>query len=74
METAMEIFHLTKTFRKRKILLVDQIRRSSRSVCTNLAEGGVSDDIKLPYCQIEMQKVRRVKRKYGLRLLGDVNI
>ncbi len=40
METAMEIFHLTKTFpQEEKFSLVDQIRRSSRSVCTNLAEG-----------------------------------
>jgi len=40
METAMEIFHLTKTFpQEEKFSLTDQIRRSSRSVCTNLAEG-----------------------------------
>jgi len=38
--TAMEIFHLTKDFPKEeKYSLTDQIRRSSRSVCTNLAEG-----------------------------------
>jgi len=40
MDTAMEILHLTKTFpQEEKFSLVDQIRRSSRSVCTNLAEG-----------------------------------
>jgi len=39
MELAMEIFHLTKTFPpEEKFSLVDQMRRSSRSVCTNLAE------------------------------------
>ena len=39
MDLAMEIFHLTKTFPKEeKYSLVDQIRRSSRSVCTNIAE------------------------------------
>ncbi|MBM4333232.1 MAG: four helix bundle protein [Deltaproteobacteria bacterium] len=38
-ETAMEIFHVTKTFPgEEKFSLVDQMRRSSRSVCTNLAE------------------------------------
>lgn len=36
---AMEIFELTKTFPKEeKYSLTDQIRRSSRSVCSNIAE------------------------------------
>jgi len=35
----MEIFELTKSFPKdEKYSLTDQIRRSSRSVCANLAE------------------------------------
>jgi len=39
-ETAMEIFEITKSFpSEEKYSLTDQIRRSSRSVCTNLAEG-----------------------------------
>jgi four helix bundle protein len=39
-DTAMEIFEITKSFPKEeKYSLTDQIRRSSRSVCTNLAEG-----------------------------------
>ncbi|MBI5473430.1 MAG: four helix bundle protein [Ignavibacteriae bacterium] len=38
-ESAMEIFRITKTFpSEEKYSLVDQIRRSSRSVCTNLSE------------------------------------
>ena len=37
---AMEIFELTKTFpAEEKYSMVDQIRRASRSVCTNSAEG-----------------------------------
>ena len=37
---AMEIFHLTKQFPKEELYsLTDQIRRSSRSVAANLAEG-----------------------------------
>jgi len=37
---AMEIFEITKTFPKEeRYSLVDQIRRSSRSVPTNIAEG-----------------------------------
>lgn len=37
---AMEIFELSKSFPKEeKYSLTDQIRRSSRSVCTNIAEG-----------------------------------
>ena len=39
-ETAMEIFKISKSFPKEeKYSLTDQIRRSSRSVCSNLAEG-----------------------------------
>lgn len=38
-QTAMEIFELTKTFPpEEKYSMVDQIRRSSRSVCTNIGE------------------------------------
>ena len=37
---AMEIFDISKSFPKEeKYSLTDQIRRSSRSVCTNLGEG-----------------------------------
>ena len=39
-DTAMEIFELSKKFPKEETYsLTDQIRRSSRSVCSNLAEG-----------------------------------
>jgi four helix bundle protein len=39
-ELAMEVFEMTKTYPKEeRYSLTDQIRRSSRSVCANLAEG-----------------------------------
>jgi four helix bundle protein len=39
-ELAMEIFHISKKFPpEEKYGLTDQIRRSSRSVCANFAEG-----------------------------------
>lgn len=39
MEAAMEIFELTKKFpTEEKYSMIDQIRRSSRSVCANIAE------------------------------------
>jgi len=39
MEAAMEIFELTKGFPpEERYSMVDQMRRSSRSVCTNIAE------------------------------------
>src|SRR5829696_6445062 len=39
MEAAMQIFELTKGFpAEEKFSMVDQIRRSSRSVCANIAE------------------------------------
>ena len=38
-ELAMEIFEISKTFPKEETYsLTDQIRRSSRSICTNIAE------------------------------------
>ena|SRR5579871_4676366 len=38
-ETTMEIFELTKAFpNEERYTLTDQIRRSSRSVCSNIAE------------------------------------
>ncbi len=38
-EQAMDIFEISKRFPKEEIYsLTDQVRRSSRSVCTNLAE------------------------------------
>jgi len=40
LETAMEIFGISKAFPKEETYsLTDQVRKSSRSVCTNLAEG-----------------------------------
>jgi len=39
-ETSMAIFEISKTFPKEeRYSLTDQVRRSSRSVCANLAEG-----------------------------------
>ena len=39
-EAAMRIFHVTKAFpAEERFSLTDQIRRASRSVCTNLSEG-----------------------------------
>jgi four helix bundle protein len=39
-QLAMEIFHMTKSFpNEEKFSLIDQIRRCSRSVCANIAEG-----------------------------------
>jgi four helix bundle protein len=39
-DTAMEIFKISKSFPKEETYsLTDQVRKSSRSVCTSLAEG-----------------------------------
>lgn len=38
-DTSMQIFHLTKELPKEEVYsLTDQVRRSSRSVCANIAE------------------------------------
>ena len=40
LDTAMEIFEISKSFPKEETYsLTDQVRKSSRSVCTSLAEG-----------------------------------
>jgi four helix bundle protein len=40
MGAAMKVFELTKTFpTEERYSMVDQARRASRSVCTNIAEG-----------------------------------
>lgn len=39
MDTALRVFEITKSFpQEEKYALVDQVRRSSRSICANLAE------------------------------------
>ena len=38
MDATMQIFELTKTFPRKEFSLVDQVLRSSRSVCANIAE------------------------------------
>ena len=39
-EAAMEIFEISKSFPKEETYsLTDQVRKASRSVCTNLSEG-----------------------------------
>lgn len=44
-DLAMEIFQITKRFPKEELYsLTDQIRRSSRSVCTNFAEAFARTD------------------------------
>ena len=41
-EAAMDIFELTKSFpSEEKYAMVDQMRRSSRSVCANIAEAAL---------------------------------
>ncbi len=47
-DAAMRIFELTKHFPKEETYsLTDQIRRASRSVCANIAEGGGSAAMKV---------------------------
>lgn len=48
---AMEIFEITKAFpAEERYALTDQIRRSSRSVCSNLAEGWRKRRYKAVFC------------------------
>jgi four helix bundle protein len=48
-EAAMQLFEHSKRFPKEETFsLTDQIRRSSRSVCTNLAEAWRRGDVTVP--------------------------
>ena len=48
---AMKIFQITKTFpAEEKYALTDQIRRSSRAVCSNLAEGWRKRKYRAAFC------------------------
>jgi four helix bundle protein len=67
-ELAMEIFELTKSFPpEEKYSLTDQIRRSSRSVCANIAEAWRKRRYKAAFLQrLMIQKQKLVKRRFGL--------
>ena len=65
---ACEIFEITISFPKEeKYSLTDQIRRSSRSVCANLAEAIVKEIIiSIIYSKYLTVRVRIVKLWFGL--------
>ena len=67
-EQAMDIFETSRSFPKEETYsLTDQVRRSSRSVCTNLAEAYRKNVILLILflrLQIAMEKIQ--KQEYGL--------
>ena len=64
---AMDIFKLTKNFPpEEKYGLISQIRNSSRSVCSSIAEGIEKDSTRLilfPKYQTQIWKT--VKHRYG---------
>jgi hypothetical protein len=68
-ETAMTIFELSKKFpQEEKYALTDQIRRSSRSVCANLAEAWRKRQYKAAFIAKKHQKP-----KYGSSLPLNAN-
>jgi len=72
-DAAMQIFATTKYFPvKEKYSMVDQIRRSSRSVCANLAEAWRKRRYKAAF--IAKLNVKHVRLKSGLILLKGVVI
>lgn|GEM_PF-1780053 len=68
-DAAMKTFEISKGFPKEeRYSLVDQMRRSSRSVCSNLAEGWESGDIRLFFsinCPMQHKKLQRLKRGWS---------
>ena len=72
---AMDIFEESKKFPpEEKFSLTDQIRRSSRSVCTNLAERTERENIKLILFQNYLtQRQKILKQKFGSTFQRTVN-
>ena len=71
MEAAMEIFSLTKSFpTEEKYSMVDQIRRSSRSVCANIAEAWRKRRYKAAFVAKlnDVPRARHVRPRCGLNL------
>ncbi len=71
-DAAMAIFELSKNFPKEeKYSLTDQIRRSSRSVCTNLAEAWRSGGS--PRRRKTQGNVHQERRRYKGSFLSKLN-
>jgi hypothetical protein len=70
---SMEIFELSKGWpMDERYSLIDQIRRSSRSVCANLREAWSKRRYEAPSCRIVMGKI--AKRILGWIMQGTVGI
>jgi hypothetical protein len=69
-DAAMSIFLATKKFPKDEMyLLTDQIRRSSRSVCANLAEAWRKRRYKAAFiAKLSDAKPKPLKPRYGFNL------
>lgn len=53
---AMDIYHLAKSFPKDELYsLISQIRKSSRSVCSNIAEGYRKTPIPRTFCKQDIR-------------------
>jgi hypothetical protein len=74
-ELAMQIFEVSKSFPKEeKYSLTDQIRRSSRSVCSSIAEAYRKEDMKLTLFQRPLMPIWKTpKTRFGWNLLLNVN-
>lgn len=69
-DTAMTIFELSKEFpREETYSLTDQIRRSSRSVCANLAEAWRKRRYEAAFiASSRMPRPKLLKHRYGWNL------
>lgn len=69
-DAAMDIFEMSKSFPKEETYsLTDQIRRSSRSVCANLAEAGERDGMSQRLSRnFRIPKAKRLRHKFGSNL------
>ena len=76
-EAAMKIFNLSKTWTiEERYSLTDRIRRSSRSVCANLAEAWRKRRYKAAFIakQARLRGRSVPQLKYGLNLRLNTNI
>jgi four helix bundle protein len=75
-DLAMEIFEMTKSFpAEEKYSLIDQIRRSSRSVCANIGEGYRKRRYPAHFiAKITDSDMENTETQYGLISVGNVII
>jgi hypothetical protein len=75
-QAAMDVFEASRAFPKVETYsLTDQVRRSSRSVCANIAERGESDVMKRRLsASSRMRRPKPLNLRFGLSLQSNASM